>query len=35
MIEGVKKAPRGYDHSSGDFIEAFFGNPFSSITPTG
>jgi hypothetical protein len=33
MIEDIKKASRGYNHPSGDFIEAFSGNPFSSITP--
>jgi hypothetical protein len=35
MIEDIKKASGGYYHPSGDFIEAFSGNPFSSITPTG
>jgi hypothetical protein len=29
----MKKASRGYNDPSGDFIEAFSGNPFSSITP--
>jgi hypothetical protein len=33
MAEDIKKASRGYDRPPGDFIEAFSGNPFSSITP--
>jgi len=30
----IRKVSRGTHHPSGDFIEAFSGNPFSSITPT-
>jgi hypothetical protein len=33
MIEEIEKASTGYYHPCGDFIEAFSGNPFSSITP--
>jgi hypothetical protein len=33
MKEDIKKASRGRNHPSGDFIEAFSGNPFSSIAP--
>jgi hypothetical protein len=29
----MKKVSRGYNDPSGDFIGAFSGNPFSSITP--